>query len=168
MAKPFIEAYKDGSNSVDSYIRNDSVIYWYRPQMKSADCHTTDNCMTPIPNNRNYFVGPPDGHEQVSDNVFIVTLLTEEAHVTVQSGTNSQDFDAPAGASATFVPMGVGQQTFKVTRKNADVLSGTSLKDIIDGCVCGLYNFNAYGESPSSLAPHCLCLKSGLQDPFQS
>lgn len=42
--------------------------------------------------------------------------------------------------------MGVGRQSFSVTRGGATVLSGTSLKDIIGGCVCGLYNFNAYGK----------------------
>ena len=62
----------------------------------------------------------------------------------VHSGDQSQSFQAPAGASAYSVPMGVGQQSFSVTRNGQTVLSGTSLKNIVDTCICGIYNFNAY------------------------
>jgi hypothetical protein len=42
--------------------------------------------------------------------------------------------------------MNVEVQSFSINRNDQVVLSGTSLKPIIDSCVCGLYNFNAYGE----------------------
>lgn len=42
--------------------------------------------------------------------------------------------------------MNVGEQAFAVIRDGKTIFSGTSLKPIIDGCVCGLYNFNAYGK----------------------
>jgi hypothetical protein len=81
----------------------------------------------------------------MQDTVFVVSLLQSPATIEVSSGSNNQTFNAAAGASAFQVPMGVGTQSFKVTRNSNTVLSGTSLKNIID-CVCGLYNFNAYGE----------------------
>jgi hypothetical protein len=91
-------------------------------------------------------MGRPNGWQTMSDSVFVVSLLTSPASIEVNSGGNVYNYDAPAGASAKAVPMGVGSQKFTVTRNGQTVLSGTSLKEIINGCVCGLYNFNAYGE----------------------
>lgn len=93
----------------------------------------------------NYFIGRPDGWETMEDSVFLVSLFTAGADITVTSGGSSQTLSASAGANAFQVPMGVGSQTFSVTRNGQTVFQGTSLKQIIDGCVCGLYNFNAYG-----------------------
>lgn len=94
----------------------------------------------------NYFKGRPNGWESMEDSVFVVSLLTSPATVKVTSGENSKSFEAPAGAASFKVDMGAGKQQFSVVRDGQEVLSGTSRKDIIDGCVCGLYNFNAYGE----------------------
>jgi hypothetical protein len=82
----------------------------------------------------------------MADSVFVVSLLTAAATVQVNSGGNLYTYDAPAGASAKEVPMGIGSQSFTVTRGSQTILSGTSLKPVISGCVCGLYNFNAYGK----------------------
>lgn len=145
MAKPFIAAYKAGASSADSYIKSDQLIYWYRPSPRDANCDATDTTMVPASNDSgNYFQGRPDGFQLMADSVFVVTLLSSPANVAVFSGGNSQTFNAPAGASIFSVPMGVGQQKFSLSRDSATVLSGTSLKDIVEGCVCGLYNFNAY------------------------
>jgi hypothetical protein len=91
-------------------------------------------------------LGKPNGSEDMEDTVFVVSLLQSPATIQVCSGNNNQTFNAAAGASAFQVPMGVGTQDFTVTRGSDTVFSGTSLKNIIDSCVCGLYNFNAYGE----------------------
>jgi hypothetical protein len=93
----------------------------------------------------NYFLGRPNGWESMEDSVFVVSLLTAPASVHANSGGTVYIYDAPAGASAQAVPMNVGVQSFSVSRNGKDILSGTSLKPIINGCVCGLYNFNAYG-----------------------
>lgn len=93
----------------------------------------------------NYFLGRPNGWESMEDSVFVVSLLTASASIQVNSGGTVYIYNAPAGASAQAVPMNVGVQSFSVSRDGADILSGTSLKPIISGCVCGLYNFNAYG-----------------------
>jgi hypothetical protein len=93
----------------------------------------------------NYLYGRPDGWETLEEAVFVVTTLTEPATVTVNSGGNVHVFEAPAGASAFTVPMGVGSQAFSISRNGKVIQSGVSLKPILDSCVCGLYNFNPYG-----------------------
>ena len=58
MAKPFISAFKDCATSVDSYITEDKLIYWYRPTTRSANCDATDTCMVSANNGSgNYFLG---------------------------------------------------------------------------------------------------------------
>ncbi|KAK3682260.1 putative alpha-1,3-glucanase/mutanase [Podospora appendiculata] len=151
MAKPFLAAFKAGADKVDDYIEEDQIIYWYRPTLKSLDCDATDTTMKAANNESgNYFMGRPAGHETMEDSVFVVTLLKAAGSVSVTSGGNKAvTFSAPAGAYAQKVPMGVGQQAFELTRDGKSVLSGTSLKDISDVCICGIYNFNAYvGKLP--------------------
>lgn len=147
MAKPFIAAFKARATSPANYITSDQLIYWYRPQPMNEDCSATDTC-TAAANNASglYYIGPPNGWQTVTDSVFVVSLLQSAATLQITSGNSTTTFSAPAGASSFSVPMGVGQQQFTLTRGSTTVLSGTSLKDIINGCVCGLYNFNAYGE----------------------
>ena len=148
MAKPYIAAFHAGSKTVDSQIQSDQLIYWYRPTTKSASCDSTDNCEQPWPSltpNPNYFTGKPNGYDTMEDSVFVVALLTSPATVTIKSGGNGPlTFNAPAGASSWQVGMGVGKQSFSLTRNGQKVLSGDSLKDILSECVCGIYNFNVY------------------------
>lgn len=159
MAKPFIAAYKAGSTSVGDYITDDQIVYWYRPSLKSASCDSTDNTAKPANvDTGNYFEGIPNGADEVADSVFVVALLTEAGTVHVSSGSNRKSFNAQAGANAFAVDMGTGQQSFSLTRGGKSILSGTSLKDISDKCICGIYNFNAYVGT----------LPAGPSDPLQS
>jgi hypothetical protein len=146
MAKPFIAAYKAGVTVALPYIQEEKLVYWYRPTKKDLNCDATDTTMEGNPNNSsgNFFAGRPNGYETMTDEVFVVSLLKSPARVTVHSGDQSATFDAPAGISAHRAPMGVGKQQFAVSRNGQDILSGTSLKDIVDSCICGIYNFNAY------------------------
>ncbi|KAF3904064.1 hypothetical protein ABW20_dc0109196 [Dactylellina cionopaga] len=145
MAKPFIAAYKAGATSVDSFIQEEQVVYWYRPTPRSLNCDATDTCMVTADNSSgNYFMGRPNGWETMEDAVFAVALLKSPGTVIVNSGSNQRVFNAPAGASAFSVPMGVGKQSFILARNNQVVYSGTSPKDIVDICICGIYNFNPY------------------------
>jgi hypothetical protein len=147
ISKPFIAAFKAGESSPDSHISSDELVYWYRPAPRGVDCDATDTCMVPANNGSgNYFMGRPDGWQSMHDSVFVVSLLTAPATVQVNSGGSVYNYDAPAGASAKEIPMGIGSQSFAVIRDGQTILSGTSLKQIINGCVCGLYNFNAYGK----------------------
>lgn len=147
ISKPFIAAYKAGATSVDSYINDEELVYWYRPAPRDVNCDATDTCMVGANNSSgNYFMGRPNGWESMADAVFVVAMLKSPGTVTVNSGGKVQTFEAPAGASAFQAPMGVGSQWFALSRGGQTVLSGTSLLPIIDGCVCGLYNFNPYGR----------------------
>ena len=146
MAKPFIAAYKAGTKDVSQYIKNDQLVYWYRPTPQTVNCDSTDTTTVPGGDNStgNYFNGRPNGAESMADSVFVVALLTAPGKVTITSGSNVQSFDAPAGASSFTVPMGTGSQKFALDRNGANVFAETSLKDISAGCICGIYNFNAY------------------------
>lgn len=164
MAKPFIAAYKAGSNSVGDYIKSDQIIYWYRPTLKSANCDSTDNTMKPADDSMgNFFQGLPNGADAVSDSIFVVALLTATGTVTVSSGSNTQTFDGKAGANAWAVNMGTGKQSFSLTRGGNTILSGTSLKDISADCICGIYNFNAYVSTLPARQPETLQSPAGFQ-----
>lgn len=159
LAKPFIAAYKAGATAVDDYIEEDQIIYWYRPAPRTVTCDLTDNTMGAGNNDSgNYYHGRPNGWEVMEDAVFVVTLLTTAGTLEVTSGNSTQTFDAPAGASSFKMPMEVGQQKFALTRDSETVMSGTSLKDVIDSCPCGIYNFNAYVGT----------LPEGTSDPLSS
>lgn len=146
MAKPFIAAYKAGVTDALPFIDEEKLVYWYRPTKKDVNCDATDTTTQGNANNAtgDFFAGRPNGYESMADEVFVVSLLKSPALVTVQSGDQSATFDAPAGTSAHQAPMGVGKQQFAVSRNGQNILSGTSLKDIVDTCICGIYNFNAY------------------------
>ncbi|KAJ7473121.1 glycoside hydrolase family 71 protein [Mycena galericulata] len=152
MAIPFIKAYKAGASSPNAYITSDQIIYWYRVAPKALDCDSTDTTMEPANNSSgNYFEGRPNGYDSMTDDVFVVTLLTSAGTVVVNSGGTAYTYNAPAGASAFSVPFHVGAQSFTLNRNGAQVLSATSLKLIQNVCPCGLYNFNAYvGTVPAS------------------
>ncbi|KAF5344413.1 hypothetical protein D9758_015478 [Tetrapyrgos nigripes] len=129
MAKPFIAAYKAGASSPSAYIQNDRLIYWYRITPKSLNCNSTDI---------------PDGWNTMSDNIFVVSLLTSPGTVAVQTGAMVYTFNAAAGAPAVSVPFQVRAQTFTLSRNRSKVIGATSLKQIQNTCQCGIYNFNAY------------------------
>ncbi|KAK3349500.1 glycoside hydrolase family 71 protein [Lasiosphaeria hispida] len=146
MAKPFIAAFKAGASTVNDYITEDQLVYWYRPTPKDVNCDATDTTMGPANNaSGDYFNGRPNGYGTVEDVVFVVSLLKTAGQVTVISGSKSPvTYNAPAGAYAYKVPMGVGKQAFYISRGGSTVVSGTSLRDVTNTCPCGVYNFNAY------------------------
>ncbi|PLB45533.1 alpha-1,3-glucanase/mutanase [Aspergillus steynii IBT 23096] len=146
MSKPFIAAYKAGDKNVNNYIKDEKLVYWYRPTPRDLNCDATDSTMQGNPNNAsgNFFRGRPNGWETMKDEVFVVSLLKSPATVEVTSGQTNRKFEAPAGASAFAVPMGVGEQKFSFARDGKVVQGATSLKKIVNSCICGLYNFNPY------------------------
>uniref|UniRef100_A0A0W0FW30 Putative glycoside hydrolase family 71 protein n=1 Tax=Moniliophthora roreri TaxID=221103 RepID=A0A0W0FW30_MONRR len=145
MSKPFIAAYKAGSNSVNDFITEEKLVYWYRITPKDLDCSSTDTTMGQANNDSgNYFMGRPNGYETMNDEVFVVPLLRSPGTVQVNSGGTLYTFNAPAGASAFSVPFKVGSQRFSLSRNGAEVMGTTSLKIIQNTCPCGLFNFNPY------------------------
>lgn len=131
--KPYIAAYKPGASKPS--IEEDKVVYWYRPTPKGVVC-TGD----PLP--------PPNGVSMLSDSIFIATMLTSPATLTVQSGGNSPvSIDVPAGITTSSVSMGVGAQHFTVTRGGQTILSGQG--GLFVQNTCTYYNFNVYVGSIS-------------------
>ncbi|OAL47689.1 alpha-1,3-glucanase-like protein [Pyrenochaeta sp. DS3sAY3a] len=129
MAKPYIAAYKAGSTTPT--ITEDKLVYWYRPTPKGITCSGDT-------------LGKPPGWDLMTDEVFVVSLLKEAGTIVATSGSNTKEFTAPAGASLHKLPMGVGTQQFTLKRGTTTVMSDTSLRDIVNTCPCGIYNFNAY------------------------
>ncbi|KAM3515963.1 hypothetical protein MY11210_000503 [Beauveria gryllotalpidicola] len=146
LSKPFIKAYKAGAKSVDDFIDNEQIVYWYRRTLASLDCDATDTTSGRPANNAsgNYFEGRPDGWQTMPDVVYVASFLKSPGTITVTSGGQARTENAPAGAHLFSVPAGVGRQTFGLSRGGATVMQETSLMDISNVCPCGLYNFNAY------------------------
>jgi len=112
-AKPYIEAFKAGSKTVDSSIESDQSIYWYRPTLISASCDSTDTCEKALATaNLNYFISKPNSYDTMQDAVFVVALLTSAGTVSVTPGCNSQSFDAKADLNIFQVNMGIGNNRF--------------------------------------------------------
>ena len=126
--KPYIAAYKAGASSATVTI--DQVVYWYRPTPKDVTCSNDP-------------LGPPRGKELLADVVFVATMLTAPAQLTVQSGSNAPvTVQVAAGIHTSNFTMGVGAQKFSVSRNGKTILSGTGGKQITNSCT--IYNYNAY------------------------
>jgi glucan endo-1,3-alpha-glucosidase len=70
-------------------------------------------------------------------------MLKEAATLTVTSGGNAAvSIDVPAGIVTSNVTMGVGEQSFVLSRNGQTILSGTGGLSIVD--TCETYNYNAY------------------------
>lgn len=148
MAKPFIAAYKAGKQDPLEYLKEEKLVYWYRPTPKAVECDATDTTMQGGADNStgNFFTGRPNGFNSMADEVFVVAMLKEAATLHVKVGQVDQTFDAKPGVWPYRVQMDVGTVNFEVLRngKRVDSLSGQSLKEISNECPCGIYNFNAY------------------------
>ncbi|KAH7303635.1 family 71 glycoside hydrolase [Stachybotrys elegans] len=146
LSKPFIAAYKARATSVNEFITQDQIIYWYRRTLRTLDCDATDTTAGRPANNDsgNYFMGRPNGWETMEDVVYVSTLLRQGGDITVRSGGNSRTVSVPAGANLFTVPAGVGAQFFSLSRGGNVVMQDTSLMNIENVCPCGLYNFNSY------------------------
>jgi glucan endo-1,3-alpha-glucosidase len=126
--KPYIAAYKVGASAPS--VAEDQLVYWYRPTPRDVSCSGDP-------------LGPPNGRELLADVVFVTTLLTSPATLTITSGNKaSVTINAPAGVLTWNATMGLGSQTFEVTRNGATILGGTSTLQITNSCV--FYNYNAY------------------------
>jgi len=121
-------AYKAGASTPT--VTEDQLVYWYRPTPWDVTC-TGDS------------LGPPNGRELLADVVFATTLLTSPATLTITSGSNAPVvINAPAGILTWNATMGLGSQTFEVSRGGTTILGGTSTLQITNACVD--YNYNAY------------------------
>jgi hypothetical protein len=141
MARPWIAAYKAGKTGIE--VEEEKLVYWYRPTPKGITCSGDS-------------IGKPSGWDLMTDEVFVVALLKGAGTVTITSGPNSKDFEAPAGASLHKLPMGVGTQSFALKHGATEVFSAVSERDVVETCACGIYNFNAYVGTVPASAPDVL------------
>lgn len=126
--KPYIQAYKSGASAPT--IDTEEMVYWYRPTPKGVTC---TNDTLPAPN----------GINLLSDSIFVATMLKEPATLTVTSGGNAAvSIDVPAGIVTSNVTMGVGEQSFVLSRDGQTILNGTGGLSIVD--TCKTYNYNVY------------------------
>jgi glucan endo-1,3-alpha-glucosidase len=126
--QPYIAAYKSGAKTPT--VEKDKLVYWYRPTPKGVVC-TGDS------------LGAPNGISMLSDSIFVATMLTSPATLTVSSGSNSPvNITVPAGIVTSNVTMGVGAQSFTVTRDGKTILNGQGGLAVKDSCTH--YNFNVY------------------------
>lgn len=126
--KPYIAAYKAGASAPT--VDTDQLVYWFRPTPKDVACSNDP-------------IGSPIGRDLLSDLIFVTTLLTDAATLTVTSG--GQDpvtTSVEAGVHTFNFTMGVGTQQFAVSRGGSQILGGTSDKEISDSCEA--FNFNAW------------------------
>ncbi|KAI1275720.1 glycoside hydrolase family 71 protein [Xylaria sp. FL0933] len=125
---PYIAAYKAGADKPT--VKSDQLVYWYRTTPKNTVC-TNDT------------LGPPNGIQYLADVVFVATMLTAPAQLTVTSGNNAPvTVTVDAGIITHNFTMGVGKQSFSLSRNGAKILSGTSAKEIASSCA--KYNYNPY------------------------
>lgn len=129
-AVPYIDAFKRGASAPN--ITQDLMTFWYRPTLRDVSCNATDNCG-----------GPPTGYEFVDDVVFVATMLTEPASITVTSGSNAAVTQTvEAGVQMLSVPMGVGTQQFSIVTNSGKKGSATPNITVSDECWNGIYNYN--------------------------
>ncbi|KAJ5642870.1 CAZyme family GH71 [Penicillium longicatenatum] len=132
--QPYITAYKSGAKTPT--VDEEKVVYWYRPTPKAVIC-TGDQ------------LPAPNGVSMLSDSIFVATILKYPATLTVTSGSNEPvSIAVPAGIVTSNVTMGVGNQSFTVTRDGQTILSGEGNLVIKNSCIH--YNFNVYVGSITS------------------
>ncbi|OHF01936.1 mutanase [Colletotrichum orchidophilum] len=128
LMKPYIAAYKSGADKPT--VVSDELVYWYRPTPKNSVC-TNDT------------LGAPNGTQYLADVVFVATMLTQPAELTVTSGGQAPaTVPVSAGIQTTNFTMGAGAQKFLLSRDGVAILGGTSSKEIEGSCE--KYNYNAF------------------------
>ncbi|KAK1144216.1 hypothetical protein N8T08_005629 [Aspergillus melleus] len=134
ISEPYIAAYKSGASTPK--VKSDQLVYWYRPTPKNVRCSRDP-------------LGPPRGLEMLSDSVFVTTLLTKPATLTVTSGSKrAESVEVGAGIITKNFTMGVGAQSFSVSREGKVILEGKGGMDIKDQCE--YYNYNVYVGSANA------------------
>ncbi len=133
----FVNWYKSGAKPA---IQNDSLYYFYRTTPKAAVA--SNDPLGPV----TWFLG------DCSDVIFVTTLLTAPATLSVTTGSQTLTYPVPAGLSHTRVPFQVGAQSFQLIRQGQTVLSQAG-EPVIANPVC--YDFNYYtGAVTGQAATH--------------
>ena len=113
ISKPLIKAFKAGQTTVTVEEADEGVYFFYRIQPAAAQ-GTND----PLP--------LPTDAENLKDEVFVITLLSAPATVTLTSGSAMPvTWTAPAGLEKTAHEWSLGAQTLKAVRGNATIADKT-------------------------------------------
>ncbi|KAH8926931.1 carbohydrate-binding module family 20 protein [Atractiella rhizophila] len=141
MSKPYIQAYKAGASSVASYIQDEKVVYWYRPNPRDLNCDATDTTMGSANNDSgNYFNGRPNGWQSLQDQVFVVSLLKSPGTVLVQSGSTAYR-RVVLPPSSFLLALHAVIQPQRASGQHIGFLLRSENRRYSDS---GIYNFNAY------------------------
>jgi len=116
MARPFIEAFKNGERNVSVLEGEEEVFMFYRTQ--PALELGWDEGSSPAGE-----LGVPMNATEWRDEVFVVGMLNQSAKVTLNTGGTTQSFEMEAGVSKRGFGWGLGEQKLSVTFGNGTVVS---------------------------------------------
>jgi glucan endo-1,3-alpha-glucosidase len=104
----YAQWYKTG---VQPAITNDELLYFYRTHPKAAVASADP-------------YGPvTQFYGSVADDLYVTTLLTAPATLTVNTGGEISTYSLNAGITNTSIPFTVGTQTFTLTRNSTTIIS---------------------------------------------
>jgi glucan endo-1,3-alpha-glucosidase len=111
--KYYIKWWKSGHPPV---IEKDKLFYFYRTQFQDAK-PLKESC-------------PHDCNYSIPDKVYITTMLTGPARLTIHSGSTTTFYDAPAGVHYWEANMGEGSQRFMLVRGEERIIDVTGGKPV--------------------------------------
>jgi len=129
VAQYYIQWYKSGAAPV---VENDQVVFWYRAHPKNASCSQGD-----VPRNSAY----------PADAVFALALLKDNATITLDIGSNHQQFNAGPGASMGSVsfPSEDSQIPFiQILDPSSGAVRKSGYGSVYVTRSCDYYNFNPF------------------------
>jgi len=126
----YIDWFKTGAPPA---IATDRLFYFYR-------LHPKNVAGPAVPGQ----TGFPSGGEGLQDKVFVTAFLSQPGKVTVQSGTERQTFDLPAGVHHVDIPFQMGRPRVTLTRGWRTVIDKAGELPITNE---GWSNFNYFSGS---------------------
>ena len=112
--KYYIQWWKSGRQPS---IEGDKLFYFYRNQFQDAKPLKESSC-------------PHDCDFYIPDKVYVTTMLTGPARLTIHSGSQTTVYDAPAGIHYWEADMGEGAQRFTLVRDGKTVIDTTGKKKV--------------------------------------
>jgi glucan endo-1,3-alpha-glucosidase len=141
LASYFIQWYKTG---VQPSITKDELFYFYRQSPKSS----ASTCTSDPHGTVNQLYG------NVTDSIFVTTLLTGSATLTVNTGGSISTYNLGAGITHTTIPFTVGPtQTLQLTRNGTTLTSLTGPAIVPPPAECNFFYATGYGFSDGTHYP---------------
>jgi glucan endo-1,3-alpha-glucosidase len=126
LTKYYATAFKTGAYPA---ITQDKIIMWSRPHPKAA---TASNDGT----------GRPTGWDHTDDNLYAVVMSTDDAVVSLTSGTTTTQFSVSAGLTKLKVPSQVGTMGGQISRNGQVTASYNAGNSFQYTQTPSTYNFN--------------------------